>query len=59
MRVTFVPPAVNEPSGHTEHAAASFELKESSDPHSVQFVAAGPDAVPARHGEHDDAPPAA
>ena len=59
VRVVSSPPVVNEPSGHIEHAAASFELKEWSDPHSVQFAAAGPDAVPARHGEHDDALPAA
>ena len=59
VRVVLVPPEVKEPPAHVEHSAALFELKRWSDPHSVQLAASGPAAVPARHGEHDDAPPSA
>ena len=59
VRVISSPPEVNEPGRHRSHFAASFELKRSSAPQSVQFVAAAADAVPARHGEQDDAPASA
>ena len=59
VRVVVAPPEVNEPPGHTEQLPASFPLHTSSAPQAVQSVAVAPDAVPARHGEHDDALPAA
>ena len=59
VRVALVPPEVNEPSGHTEQLPALFPLHTLSAPQAVQSVAIAPDAVPARHGEHDDALPAA
>ena len=59
VRVVGVPPDVNEPGGQRSHAAASFALNRLSAPHAVQFDASLADAVPARHGAHDDAPPSA
>ena len=55
VRVALVPPEVKEPSGHTKHSAALFELKRWSDPHSAHPPTAERN-VPARQNEHCVAP---
>ena len=59
VRVILVPPDVYEPAEHTEQLSASFSLHMLSAPQSSHLLWSARECVPARHGEHADAPTSA